>query len=80
MYLLSTIITLNIEKYIRVLLKLFLPLQIYKQPLDCLNLTYIISSIHKTELKNLDFFILSEGIVGKILKTIIFVEKIDNVI
>ena len=41
---------------------------------------YIISLIHKTGFKDLDFFIPNEGIVGKILKIIIFVDKIYDAI
>ena len=41
---------------------------------------YIISPIRKTGLKNLDFLILSGGAVGKISKTMIFVDKIDNAV
>lgn len=79
-YLLSATVIPNILEYIRVLSKFFLPLQISKQPLDCPNLTYIISIIRKTGFKDLDFLILSGDAVGKISKTMIFVDKIDDAI
>lgn len=79
-YLLFAMVILNILEYIRVLLKFLLPLRIYRQPLYCLNLIYIVSSIRKSGFKDLDFFILNGSAVGKILKTIMFVDKIDNVI
>lgn len=41
---------------------------------------YIISPIHKTEFKDLDFLIPSGDIIGKIPKTIIFMDKIDDAI
>ncbi len=78
--LLSTMVTPNILEYIRVLLKLFPPLRIYKQSLDWPNLTYIVSPIRKVGFKDLDLLIPSRGAVGKILKTMIFVDKIDNTI
>lgn len=70
----------NILDYIRVSLKLFPPLQIYRQPLNQPNLIYIVSSIFKTGFKDLDFLILSEGAIGKILKTLIFVDNKNNVV
>ncbi len=79
-YLLSVIIILNILKYSRILLKLFPSLQIYRQPLDYPNLTYIVNLINKARFKYLDFLILSGGAIGKILKTIIFLDKTNNVI
>lgn len=78
--LLSATIIPNILEYIQVSLKFSLSSQIYKQLLDCLNLTYIISSIRKTRFKDLDFHIPSRGAIGKIPKTIIFIDKIDNTI
>ena len=80
MYLLSAMVTPNIMEYIWAELKFSLPLQIYRQPFDYLNLTYIVSPIRKTRFKNLDFFISSESAVSKILKTIVFVDKIDDAI
>ena len=41
---------------------------------------YIVSLIHKNKFKDLDFFILSKDVIGKIPKIIIFVDKIDNAI
>lgn len=73
-------VILNILEYIRVLIKLFLSSQIYKQLFDYLNLPYIVNLIHKIRLKDLDFFMLSGNAIGKILKTIIIVNKINNAI
>lgn len=80
MVLLSAMVTSNILEYIRVLLKLFPPLRIYRQPFNCLNLMYIVSLIRKASFKNLDFFIPNRGAIGKIPKTMIFIDKIDNAI
>lgn len=41
----------NILEYIQVLQKFFLPLQIYKKLLDCLNLIYIVYLSVKLSLK-----------------------------
>lgn len=57
-----------------------MPLQIYRQLLNYPNLMYIVSLIHKTRFKDLDFLILSEGTIDKILKTIIFMNKITHTI
>lgn len=78
--LLSATVILNILKYIWVSPKLFLLSQIYRQPFNQSNLIYIVSLLHKIGFKDLDFFISSENAVHKILKTMIFVDKIDNVI
>ena len=80
MYILFTTITSNIMEYIQISLKLSLPLQIYRQPLDYPNLTSIVSSIRKTGFKNLDFLISSGDTIGKISKIMIFVDKIDDAI
>ena len=76
--LLSATVILNILEYIRVLLKLFPPSRIYRQPLDRPNLTYIVSSICKPRFKNLDFLVPSEGAIGNIPKTMIFVDLINK--
>ncbi len=76
----SVTVTPNILEYIRVSLKLFPPSQIYRQLLDCLNLTYIVSPIRKTGFKDLNFLIPSGGAVGEIPKIMIFVDKIDDAI
>lgn len=73
-------ITPKIPEYIQVSLKFSLPLKIYRQPLHCPNLTYIVSLIRKTRLKDLDFFIPSKDTSDKILKTMIFMEKIIDAI
>ena len=76
--LLSATITSNILEYIRVLLKLFPPSRIYRQPLDWPNLTYIVSPICKLGFKNLDFLVLSGRGIGNIPKTMILVDSIDE--
>lgn len=80
MVLLSATVTSNILEYIQISLKLYPPLQIYRQPLNWPNLTYIVSPIRKAGFKDLDFLIQSGGAVGKIPKKMIFVDKIDDVI
>lgn len=50
----------------------------YRQLLDQPNLIYIGSPIYKTGFQDLDFLILSRGAIGKILKTMIFMDKIDD--
>lgn len=77
-YLLFATVTPNILEYIWISVKLFLPFQIYTQPLNCLNLEYIISLIHKFRFKDLDFLIPSEVATSKISKIIIFVHKLDK--
>ncbi len=72
-YLLSIMIIPNILEYtIRILEKLFLQLQIYRQPIHCSNLMYIVSLMRTTRFKNLDFLIPSRVAIREILKTIIF--------
>ncbi len=79
-YLLSATVTPNILDYIWISLKLFPSSQIYRQLFDRPNLTYIVSPIRKTGFKDLDFLIPSGDAVGKISKTIIFVDKKDDTI
>lgn len=76
---LSIMIIPNILEYIWILLKLFLLFWIYKRLLHYPNLTYIKSLICKSKFKDLDFFILSGDTISKILKTMIWVNKIDNI-
>ena len=40
----------------------------------------MVSLIHKTKFKDLDFLILIGAVFGEIPKTIIFIDKIDNTI
>lgn len=79
-YLLSSTVTQNILKYIRILPKLFPLLQIYRQLFNQPNLMYIISFICKIGFKDINFFILSKSAIGKISKAMIFVDKIKNAI
>ena len=76
----SAIITPNILDYIRVFLKLPLPSQIYKLPLDQSNLKYIIYLIQKPGFWDLAFLISKDSPVGLIPKTIVFVNKIEDAI
>lgn len=78
--LLSATVIPNIFKYVRISLKLSPSSRIYRQPLDSPNLTYIVIPICKGGFNDLDFFIPDGGAIGKIPKTIIFVDKIDNAI
>lgn len=77
-FLLSSTVIPNILEYIQISSKFFLPLQIYEQLLDYPKLTYIVSPIHKSKFKDLNFFISSKDIVNKIPKIMIFVNKINN--
>lgn len=78
--LISARIILNILKYIRVLLKLSPPLRIYRQLLDRPNLVSIMNLICKPGYEDLAFLVPSGGTIGKISKTMIFVDLIDNAI
>lgn len=78
--LMSATVILKILEYIRVLLKLFLPLQIYKQLFDKLNLTDVMSLIRKPGYEYHAFLVPGGRTISKISKTIIFIDFIDNVI
>lgn len=73
-------ITPNVLEYIRVSLKLSPPSHIYRQPLDQLNLIYMVAPIRKPRFEDLAFTIISGGAVGNIPKTMIFVDSIDEAV
>ena len=75
-----TIITHNIFDYIRVSLKLFLPSRIYRLPLNWPNFKYIMYPIWKSGFWDLAFLVPKDGPIGLISKTIVFVNKIKNII
>lgn len=77
---LSVTITPNILDYIQDSLKLPLPSQIYRLPLDQSNLKYMVYFIQKSGFQDLAFLIPKHGLISEILKTIIFVNKIKDVI
>lgn len=77
---LSAIITSNILEYIQVLLKLSLPLQIYKQFLDRPSFTYMVTLSKNLRYENLAFIIRKNSAVANILKTMIFINLINNII
>lgn len=74
---LSPTVTLNVFEYIRKLLKLYLPIQLYKKLLDYPNLIYIIAKIRKPKFEELVFIISSTAAVTCISKTIILIDNID---
>lgn len=76
----SATVTPNILKYIWVSPNFIPRLRIYRQLLNCPNLTYIVSSIRKDGFKDLDFFIPDEGTISEIPLIKIFVDKIDDTI
>ena len=80
MVIMSAIITLNIFDYIQVSLKLPLPSRIYRLPLDQPNLRYMVCSIQKSDFQDLAFLIPKDGLISKILKIIVFVNKIEDAI
>lgn len=77
---LSATITPNILDYIRIFLQLPGFLQIYRQPFDRLNIRYIISPVQKKGFEDLVFLIPDDGPVAEIPKTMVFVNKIDDIV
>lgn len=76
----SATIIPNILDYIRIFLKLLPLSRIYRLPLDRPNLKYMVYPIQKLGFWNLVFLILKDGLVGLILKIMIFVNKIEDTI
>lgn len=73
---LLAIVIHNILKFIYKFLQLCKLVQLCKELLDQLNITYIVIMIKKSEFKELNFFVsLIIGTLG-ILKTIIFINNI----
>ncbi len=70
-------ITPNFLGYIGELLHLYTPTFLYKQPLDCPNIIQIVFHILKQGFGDLDYLIPK---VGLIPKTMVFMEKIGDVI
>ena len=70
--------TNNVLDYIHTFLNLRLPVKLYKQFLDCLNITYSVVEIKKPRYKELDVFVLSIGGLSAISKTMIFVDSINK--
>lgn len=68
----------NILNYIRTSLNLYLLVRLYKQSLNCPNITYGIAKIKKPIYKELDTFVLSILGLSAILKTMIFVNSINQ--
>ena len=77
---LSATIIPNIFDYIRIFLKLLSPFQIYRLPLDRPNLKYMVSPIQKSGFQDVAFLVPKLDLINKILKTMIFVNKIKDVI
>lgn len=77
--LLATIIS-NIFDYIQVFVKFLRFLRIHRQLLNWSNLCYIISPICKSGFQNLAFLIFIVGSITDIIKTMIFVNKVKDII
>lgn len=75
---LFAIMTNNILNYIQAFLNLQSPVKLYKQFLDCLNITYGITKIKKLRIKEQDVFILSIWSLNTTSKTIISVDNINE--
>ncbi len=73
---LSATITTNVLGYIGELLHLHAPTLFYKQPLDCPNITQMVTHISKQWFGDLDYLVPKVGII---LKTMIFWKKIEDV-
>ena len=70
--------TNNVLDYIRASLNWYLSVKLYKQSLDCLNITYDIAEIKKLGYKELDIFVLLIRGLSAIPKTMIFVDSINK--
>ena len=68
----------NVLNYICVSLNLRLPIRLYKQSLDHPNIIYSIAKIKKPGYKELDVFVPLIGDLSTILKTMIFVDSINE--
>lgn len=68
----------NIFKYMWILLKLLLPVCIYRQPFNKPNLIYTIVPIKKVGFEDLIFVISSTNTIFDISKTMIFINLIDE--
>lgn len=75
---LSTTITRNILEYICEYLHLRMPVDLYKQTLDRLNITYMVKRIKQKGFKELDVLVLQTGKISDIPRTMIFVDKIGD--
>lgn len=75
---LSATITLIILEYICKFLKLRLAIRLYQELLEKPNIIYLVKKIIKPKYKDLVFLILDGSGASIILKTIIFVNNIDE--
>ncbi len=73
---LSATITPNVLGYIRESLHLHAPTPLYKQPLDRPNITQMVTHISKQGFGDLDYLVPKVGIIPK---TMVFMEKIEDV-
>lgn len=79
MLILSATITSNVLKYMQILLKLLALSCISKQLFNRPNLIYKVVPIRKAGFQNLAFIIPSAGAIFNIIKTMIFIDLIDEV-
>ena len=70
--------TNNVLDYICAFLNLRSPVRLYKQSLDCPNITCGVAEIKKPGYEELDVFVLSIGRLSAIPKTMIFVDSINE--
>ena len=70
--------TNNVLDYICTSLNLWSPVKLYKQSLDRLDIIYVVAKIKKPEYQELDIFVPSIGGLSAILKTMIFVDSINE--
>ena len=68
----------NALEYIYEAPQLQTPIQLYKNLLDRLNLTYLVLEIRKPDFEERDFIVYPSIIAFKISKTIVFVANIDT--
>ncbi len=73
---LSTTITPNVLGYIGELFHLYAPTLLYKQSLNCPNITQMVTHISKQGFGDLDYLVPKVGIIPK---TMVFMEKIEDV-
>lgn len=75
MMMLSVTITPNVLGYIRQLLHFCSPTCLYKQSLDWLNITQMVTNITNLGFHDLRFLVPEAGLIPK---TMLFVNKMDN--
>lgn len=75
---LSATITRNVLEYVRQSLSLRAPVFLYKRSLDRPNITYMVRKIEQKAYSDLKILVPTDGGVGDIPKTMLFVDNIDE--